>query len=41
MEAEELKNIVKKTIERYGGEVSFEDNAPKEATFILKLKNSL
>jgi len=33
--------IVKKTIERYGGEVSFENNAPKGTTFILKLKNSL
>jgi signal transduction histidine kinase len=33
--------IVKKTIERYGGEVSFENNVPKGTTFILKLKKSL
>jgi len=31
--------IVKKTIARYGGEVSFEENTPKGATFILKLKS--
>ncbi len=30
--------IVKKTIGRYGGEVSFEDNSPNGTTFILKLK---
>jgi len=33
--------IVKKTIERYGGDVSFENNVPKGTTFILKLKKSL
>ena len=31
--------IVKKTIERYGGDVSYEDNSPHGATFILKLKS--
>ncbi len=31
--------IVKKTIERYGGYASFEDNSPNGATFILKLKS--
>ncbi len=32
--------IVQKTISRYGGKVSFEDNSPKGTTFILKLKNA-
>lgn len=31
--------IVKKTIERYGGSVSIEDNKPKGAVFVLKLPN--
>jgi len=30
--------IVKKTIGRYGGEVSFKDNVPQGSVFILKLK---
>ncbi|MEN6378834.1 MAG: histidine kinase N-terminal 7TM domain-containing protein [Methanofastidiosum sp.] len=30
--------IVKKTIERYGGTIKLEDNKPKGATFIIKLK---
>ncbi|NYT03566.1 MAG: hypothetical protein GKC00_02540 [Candidatus Methanofastidiosa archaeon] len=30
--------IVKKTIERYGGTISVEDNKPKGAVFIIKLK---
>jgi len=30
--------IVKKTIERYGGAISVEDNKPKGAIFIIKLK---
>lgn len=30
--------IAKKTLERYGGSIRYEDNKPKGATFILKLK---
>ena len=32
--------IVKKTIERYGGEIKFEDNKPKGAVFIITLKKA-
>jgi len=30
--------IVKKTIERYGGSIHVEDNEPKGAVFVIKLK---
>jgi signal transduction histidine kinase len=32
--------IVKKTIERYGGKIKLEDNKPKGAIFIIKLKST-
>ena len=32
--------IVKKTIERYGGDIQVEDNEPEGAVFILKLKST-
>ena len=32
--------IVKKTIERYGGEVKVKDNSPVGCVFILKLRNA-
>ncbi len=32
--------IVKKTIERYGGEIKVEDNKPSGAIFIIKLKSA-
>jgi signal transduction histidine kinase len=31
--------IVKKTMERYGGQVSVEDNQPKGAVFVLRFKS--
>lgn len=31
--------IVKKTIERYGGQISIEDNKPQGAVFVLRLKS--
>jgi len=30
--------IVKKTVERYGGSIHVEDNEPRGAVFVIKLK---
>jgi len=30
--------IVKKTVERYGGKISIEDNKPQGTVFVLRLK---